>query len=269
MKAKTFKILLMMEIRNNRKLIFGWAIGIFSILFMYMILFPSVKEMGQMKLDAMPKEMLQLMGMESMDDFRTFPSYFGTIYNIVLIAISIFSGILCGGLLYKEEKTKSIEFLYSMEVSRAEIYLAKVMTGFLGILLVVGCGTISTMICGFWNGGSTFDAELVLRIIKISSCSAFFFGAVGFFVGGITGRISAGSISAMLVLATYLVGYLGNLLGTKAEWLKAFSPLEVLKPQNAMHPDSDLVIGLMTYMGFMILLVVCGLGSYRKRDLFI
>ena len=107
----------------------------------------------------------------------------------------------------------------------------------------------------------------MLRVIKISSCSALFFGAVGFFVGGMTGRISAGSISAMLVLATYLLGYLGNLLGTKAEWLKAFSPLEVLKPQNAMHPDSDLVIGLVTYMGFLVLLVVCGLGSYRKRDL--
>lgn len=269
MKSKAMKALLIMELKNSRKMILGWAIGIFSIMFLYMILFPSVKEMGQMKLDAMPKEMLQLVGMESMDDFRTFPSYFGTIYNMVLVAISIFAGVLCGGLLYKEEKTKSIEFLYSMEVSRVEIYIAKLLTGFIGIMFVVICGGIATILCGLWNGGSTFDIELILRAIKISSISTLFFGSVGFFVGGMTGKFSAGSVAAMIVLATYLTGYLGNLLGDKATWLKAFSPLEVMKTQNAMHPDQELVIGVITYMGFMILLISCGLQSYRKRDFFI
>lgn len=269
MKNKRLWTLGMLEIRNNRKVIFGWAIGVFLILFLYMILFPSVKEMGQMKLDAMPKEMLKLMGMESMDDLSTFSSYFGTIYNIVLVAICIFSGVFCGGLLHKEEKTKSIEFLYSMEVSRTDIYLTKLIIGYIGIFLVICCGGVATIICGVWNGGSTFSLDDILRMIKISSFSPIFFGALGFFLGGLSGRMNAGSIAAMFVLGTYLLGYLGNLLDTKATWLKAFSPLEILKPQNAIKPDQHLMIGLLVYISLTILLIIGGMLRYKKRDLFI
>lgn len=43
------------DLRNNRRQIFGWIITIFSVMVLYMILFPSVQDMAKMKIDAIPK----------------------------------------------------------------------------------------------------------------------------------------------------------------------------------------------------------------------
>lgn len=255
------------DLKTNRKQIIGWGIAIFSIMFLYMILFPSVKDMAQIKMESMPKGLLELFGMEDFSSMSNYISYFGMIYGIILIAISFFSVTFSANLLFREEKTKTIEFLYSLEVSRTEIYVAKLLTAFLANLLMVFAVAIAATICGFISGGNTFDLPDLFQIIKISSFTAFFFMSLGLLLAGSSAKIGTPVVGSMVVIASYLLGYLGTLLSDKAAWLKALSPFEQFSPSNALALSSDTMITLGVY--FVIMIVFLGVGGliYRHRDL--
>ncbi len=254
------------NIKTNRKQIIGWSIAIFSIMFLYMILFPSMKDLAQAKFDSMPEGMLELFGMDNLSSMNNFISYFGMIYNIIVVAISIFAATFSANLLYREEKNKTIEFLYSLKVSRAEIYVSKLITAFIAVLAVTMCAAVSTAICGFTVGGETYIFMDFVQIIKVSSFAAFFFMAVSIFLAGINGKLSTAAIGSGVVLVCYMTGFLGKLLEDKAVWLKYTSPFEIFSPANAVLFDTKVIVSLGIYMVLLVVLLIVGGLVYKKRD---
>jgi ABC-2 type transport system permease protein len=235
-------------------------------MFLYMILFPSIKEMGQVEFELMPEEFLQFMGMENMSVMGNFTTYFGMIFAIVLIAIAIFAGSFTSGLLYKEEKDRTIEFLYSLEVSRTEIYMSKAFTGFIATFLITLSAVVSTIICGLINGGETFDFKAVLLIGRFSGFVPFIFLGFSLLIVGITAKFRVTMVSSMLVFVTYLIGYLGTLLGDKAIWLAYFSPFELLKPQVESDMGDKELISIAVYFVLFIICAIIGGIAYNRRD---
>ena len=254
------------DLRNNRKQIIGWSIAIFSIMFMYMILFPSMQDMAKIKMEAMPKEFLQLFDMENMNELANFTGYFGMVFNLILIAMSIFAATFAANLIYREEKSKTIEFLYSLEVSRAEIYVSKLITAFLACLAVLLSATLSTAVCGFINGGETFVFADFLQIVKVSGFTVFFFMAVSLMLAGLTAKVGVAGVGSMVVLFSYLLGYLSKLLETKAEWLAYCSPFELFSPQKALALENHTMTELGVYFGITAVFLIVGGMVYKRRD---
>ena len=254
------------DLRNNRRQIFGWIITIFSVMVLYMILFPSVQDMAKMKIDAMPKEILQLFNMENMSDMSNYIVYFGVVFNLILIALCIFSATFSANIIFREEKTKTIEFLYSLEVSRTEIFVSKLITAFVANLSVLLAATVSTWICGAINGGETFVVIDFLQIIKVSGFCVFFFMAVSLMLVGITTKVGVSAVGSMVVLFCYLLGYLSKLLGTTAEWLIYFSPFELFSPEKATALKSNTLSELGIYFALAVVFVIGGGVVYKRRD---
>lgn len=254
------------DLRTNRKQILGWFIAIFAIMFLYMILFPSVKDMAQIKMDSMPQGVLELFGMEDLTSMSNYVSYFGMIYGIVLVAISFFSVTFSVNLLGREEKTKTIEFLYSLEVSRSEIYIAKLLTAFVANLLLISAVAITAIVCGMMIGGETFNLPDTAQIIKITSFTAFFFMGAGLLIAAVSNKLGSPATGSMVVIASYLLGYLGTLLGEKAAWLKLLSPFEQFSPADALAFENDMLITLGIYFVLLVVFIAVGLLCYRRRD---
>lgn len=254
------------DLKNNKKLLLGWNIAIFGFVFLYMILFPSIQDIGLAKMEMMPQGLLELVGMSSMSEITNYVSYFGMIYNLILIAVSIFSVTFVTGLFYKEEKLKTIEFTNSLCISRIEIYVGKLLAAFAGVLSVCVVAMISTLVCGAIGGGETFDVINILQIIKFSSFSAFFFLGVGAFLAGVTTKFSVATVGSILVFACYLLGYLGIMLQTKAEWLTYLSPFEMFNPKKVLVMSQQTVVTLVIYGIILLLLVIGGAVCYKKRD---
>jgi len=255
------------NLKVNKNNIIGWFIAITLIMFVYMIFFPTIKDIGIAKMELMPEEMLKFVGLTSISDMNNFTYYFGMIFNIVLIAISIFAATFSAKLICKEENTKSIEFLNALHISRKEIYIAKLITAFIAITTVLIGVIVSTLISGFIIGGSTFVLSDFMKIIKISSFSAYIFMALSFLISGITSKINVASISSIAVLFCYMIGYLGTLLEKK--WLTYFSPFESLSPNNALAMSSSTIITLLIYFVVMVLFIITGIKFYKKRDFYI
>ncbi len=258
--------LTMFNLKIYRKLILGWVIAIFAVMFIYMILFPSVKDIATIKMEALPTELLQFVGMENLNDMSNFVVYFGTIYNLVLVAISIFAVTFSANCIYNEEKNKTIEFLYSVEISRTDIYLSKCFTAYIAVMLVVTSAVISSVFCGSINGGETFNLVDVLTISKTSSITPFVFLSVGLMISGITSKVSGATVGSMCVMGSYMLGYLSNLLGENFEWLKYFSPFEVFNPSNSLSLSNETILLLSSYALLMVVLIIIGSYFYKNRD---
>ncbi len=254
------------ELKNNRRQIFGWCIAIFSIMFMYMILFPSMQDMAKIKMEALPKQFLQLFDMENFSSLDNFINYFGMVFNLILIAMSIFAATFSANLIFREEKTKTIEFLYSLEVSRTEIFVSKLITAFAATLAVLLSAAVSTAICGFINGGETFVFGDYVQIIKVSGFTLFFFMAVSLTIAAITTKVGVSAVGSMIVLFCYLLGYLTKLLDTKAQWLAYLSPFQLFDPKSALSLESHTMVEMGIYFGIMVVFLIMGGIVYKRRD---
>ncbi len=266
MNMKNIMLLTAFQIKTNKKQIIGWTISIFAIMFLYMILFPSVQDMAQIKMDAMPEELMQFMGMDDFSDMSNYMTYFAMIYNMILIAISIFAAVLGAGVITKEEKSKTIEFLYAMEVSRVEIYISKFLTAYIGVMIVIMGAAISSIICGFINGGETFILMDMITMVKGSAIIPFVFLAVGTMIAGITTKVSGGSAGSVVVIVSYVLGFLSTMVSEELSWFKYLSPFEVLNPEVAVEMSTEVITAMCGYLIIMIVLVVIGGVIYNKRD---
>ena len=254
------------DLKNSRRQIFGWCIAIFSIMFMYMILFPSMQDMAKLKMEALPKQFLQLFDMEDFSSLNNFINYFGMVFNLILIAMSIFAATFAANIIYREEKSKTIEFLYSLEVSRTEIYVSKLITAFIASLGVMLSAVASTAICGFVNGGETFIPSDFLQIIKISGFTVFFFMAFSLMLAAITTKVGVAGVGSMVVLFCYLLGYLSKLLDTKAQWLAYLSPFQLFDPKSAIALERNTLVELGIYFILMVIFLIAGGIVYKRRD---
>ncbi len=251
----------------TRKSILGWSIAITAIMTLYMILFPSIQDMAQLKMDAMPQELLQFVGMEDLSDMGNYTTYYGMIYGIIIIAVSIFSATFAAGLITKEEKTKTIEFLNALAVSRGEIYISKYLTATIGVTIVLTFAILSTIICGYINGGETFQLVDIIASAKTTSFTALFFGAIALFLAAFNPKIGTGTTGSIVVIVCYMLGYLGELLGENAEVLLYFSPFISFSVENSIEMGSKFFATLGVYLLIYILVLIGGYLAYEKRDL--
>lgn len=254
------------DLKTSKKNLIGWIISIFAIMFLYMILFNSIQDIGRVEMELMPVELLELMGMEYMSDMSSFVYYFGMIYAIMLIAISVFASSYTAGLLYKEEKERTIEFLYSLEVSRSEIYVSKAITGLLGTILVLISAIVSTVICGFINGGETFHLGDTLRMGLFSGFIPIIFWAFALLIVGVTAKFRVTMAGSMLVFFTYILGYLSSLLGDKAVWLSYISPFEMFRPRQMLDMGQTEHLAFLFYFILIIICIITGSLVYKRRD---
>lgn len=263
---KSINILNMFQIKYTKKTIFLWALFVFAVMFLYMSVFEYTKEMTKIKMEAMPKGMLEFMGMENMQNFSNYTSYFAVIYNIMLIPISIFACVYAGSLFYKEEKSRTIEFLYAQKISRREIFISKLLTSFIALLIVQIAAFLPVIIYGLIFSKDTFNVIDFISIVKISGFIPFFFLFLTVFLAGVTGKINSSFSGSMVVLACYIIGFLSKILEENGEVLKYFSPFQLFMPENVLKSNPDIYIYMFAYILLSIVLIFAGLVKYNKRD---
>ncbi|MDY5437013.1 ABC transporter permease subunit [Peptostreptococcus porci] len=204
--------------------------------------------------------------MESFADMGNYITYFGMIFGIILIAVSVFASLFSSRILLDEEKGKSIEFLAAREVNRTEIYLAKYITAFIAVLLVVCFSSVVALICGLIGGGDTFDFIEYVRIIKISSITPFFFLTLSISLAGASFKFGNAMVSGLILMSSYMLGYLSKLLGENGEWLKYFSTFELFSSSKVVELERETIVWYGVYFIISVILVVVGGYFYNKRD---
>ena len=258
--------LFLFQLKMKIKSISIWSLIMFGIMSMYMFFFSTMQEMAQVKFEMLPTEYLQLVGVSDMAQMSNYVNFFGMILNILVIIISIYAITTGFNLILKEEKDKTIEYLYSLSVTRKQIYISKLLIGFLSIFTAVFAASIAGILFGYIVGDNTFDLVKMFSIIKITGFVPFFFLSLGLFMSALSTKHSSASLGCGIVMISYMLGYLGKILEDKADFLKYFSPFELLSPTNAESLSNETLIAFLIIIVISIILLILSSFTYKYRD---
>lgn len=127
------------ELKRNRKNLITWTAIIVGFTLMVLSMFPYMEEMGSnmtQLLDKMPEEIKNAMGMDK-DTWSSILGFYSTYYGIyIVVLISIYTTSTATGIVSKEEKDKTSEFLLSKPITRSNLFLTKMASLFTLVFIV-------------------------------------------------------------------------------------------------------------------------------------
>lgn len=257
--------LIRFQLKRNKRPAIIWSLVMFGLMAMYMAFFSTMQEVAQVKFEMLPNEYLQLIGAEDLSAMGNYVSFFGMIFNILIIAASVYAITSGISTILKEERSGTIEFLYALPVTRTQILISKITASFLCLLAAVLSAAAGGILFGFFVGGETFQIRDMLSIILITGLVPFVFLAAGVFMASCFPSVTSSGLGCGIVMISYMLGYLARILETEAEFLKYFSPFELLSPSRAVFPSNTLP-AFAAYAVLTVILLSISFISYRRRD---
>lgn len=260
------------ELKNMSKSFIIWSLVLIGLLSLFMSLFPSMSNSGmteiiQAKMDALPPSMLAAFGIETMD-FTDILQYFAYTGQYILIATSIYAGILGANSLIKEESEGTIEFLYAQPISRTKIVSIKLLATFtilylLNIILFVVTAIFFEM---FKPDNYEYIMNLLMMYKGMFMCQ-FLFLSLGFALSTILKKVSIATSTMLgLFFATYMLGMFSTIID-KLKWLKYLSPVHYVMPSEILKSNGNIELQYMI-ISIIIILVSIAFTFYRynKKD---
>lgn len=245
-----------------------WSFGIFGLIFINMIFYPSFKDQAaelQKSFDNLPDAAVQLFG-GSTDFFSPIGFLNSQIFFLMLpLILGILAIGLGSSLIAREEQDKTIEGLLARPISRSRFLSGKSLAGSLFLLGITIVGLLVTLVTAlivdldvsFWL---MTQATIVCFLMVLS------FGAVALLLTSF-GRARVASLG---IAATYaLGGYLVSSLAGTVSWLevpsKAF-PFHYYNSEAILRGTYNWANSLF----FVVLITICAVTSwwlFKKRDL--
>ena len=262
------------EFKRMLKSCIMWSLVCGGLTVLFMALFPSMKDMGMQalvdeKMGALPTEMLKAFNIESMD-FSDVYNYLGYCIQYIAMASAVYGGILGVNSLIKEENQGTIEFLYSMPITRTKIVSSKLLSivsvYFIYIVIV---GTMTMIVTAFVKPDDVEVIDLIMNIKLIFmgiTLLGMIFLALGIFISTLV-KNDKGSISISIVIffVSYFMGIISK-LKDNFEWMRYLSPFDYYLPNNIIKDGFEakfVMIGV-------CIIVVSLLGTYvvyRRKDM--
>lgn len=255
-----------LEMKRGMKALLIWSAVIGGMIFLCLLLFPELKkEVGDM-MESLGAAggFTAAFGMDQLN-YGEISGFYG-IYGGSMLGIGgiFYAAILGTGMLAKEEKEHTAEFLLTHPVSRSSVYVQKLLAMLVQIalvnVLVIVCSLIGFQVIGEtpeWKGFWLFHAAQILMQVEIL-CICY----------GISAFLRRGGISIGIGVAAvfYFLGLFRNIT-EQAEAAKYITPYA--------YADAAEIIPSLSLDGTLILLGMCyaavgliaGFVKYVKKDI--
>ena len=257
-------------LRDRRRSLFWWVVGIFTYLLGIGAVYPFVaenQEQFESLISAYPEELLAIMGIggdESLFDPVGFMQA-EALGWIVPLVFSIFGAVQGAWAVAGEEETGTIDLVMATPLSRSGLvwqkWLALALTE-----VVLGAALFASIAVDGW----LFEVDIPLGNIGAGALMAVLlgvcFGSLALALGALTGLRS---VSVGVVTFVAAGSYLLNALGSLVESLDALKPLSPFYYYNTSNPlrngldfEHALILG-----GLAVVFMGIGLLAVRRRDL--
>lgn len=255
------------ELKAYRRSIIIWACSMTLLAVLYIFLFKALgPDIVSFKafLNNMPEVVKKSFNI-LVDSISTLEGFYSFVFAFVVLCGAIQAMNLGTGIVSKEVREKTADFLMTKPVSRSTIMTSKLLAAMTALALtnIIYLGLTIAAAVAVVN---TFN----LKIFFLISLTMFFvqlmFLALGIMISVIAGKIkSVISVSLSTVFGFYIIGSLGSFLGEKN--VRYFSPFRYFEPayiiQHGAYETSFAVIGLV----LIIALLAASYLVYLKKDI--
>ena len=214
------------ELRQNIVSIAIWALSIAGFILFYMMFFPMFADdasLIDMMIENFPPEFLAAFGMNSELPMNTVIGYFSLTYSFTYIIIAIHASMQGFGILSKEERELTADFLFTKPISRSTIFFSKFLSTCTNLLII----NIFT-----WFGQDYSFEHVYVLLLSLPLFQLFFVG-IGMLVSVLVRKIKSVLPYAMGVsFGLYTMQSLASMLDS--DFMSYFSPYSYFEPSKIL-----------------------------------
>ncbi|MCD6194737.1 ABC transporter permease subunit [bacterium] len=259
-------------IKDRKYTILAYCLAGILLLWMYVALFPSIKEQAQQLQELMktyPESLLKAFDIESPElSFTKLENFlsveqFSFVWPIMLFALTI---SWAGSSIAGEIEKKTIEILLSQPISRLKIFLAKYLSGISALIVFTAISIFSAIpLASLYNIEFQTSHYLSLAIVGFLLGWATFSLAM-FFSALFSEKGKVYFVSVAIIVAMYVVNIVSSL---KNEWNKTkyFSFFHYYDPSQALINNQIENLAVWVFLGVAILFTLLAIIVFSKRDI--
>ncbi len=214
---------------------------------------------------SLPQSIQAVFGMTGLD-LSTASGYYGVLFAYIVLMLTIHAVLLGSGIISKEERDRTSEFLLVKPISRPRIISAKILAGLVNVFAFSIITAISSLYFVSSIGKVSIASDILLLMPGMVILQLLFF-FVGTSVAAFVSRPrTATSIAGTILLVTYVFTYLVN-LSKDFDFLKYFSPFKYFDAATVMSA-SRLDLGYVVIS--LVIITFCITMTYKayvSRDI--
>lgn len=256
------------ELKANRKTLIIWCacmvLGVFSGMTKYTAY--SAGEAGSRALKDLPQGLKALFGMGSFD-VTTMSGFYAFLFLYIAAAAAIHAALLGSGIIAKEERDKTAEFLIVKPVSRAAVVAAKLLAALVNIVILNLVTFLSSVfLVAAYNKGKDISGEVAVFLLSMFLIQLVFLSFGALISACMRRPKGAGAVASGAVLVAYVITEITN-LNDRLNALNLFSPFKYFSAARVIAGDGldPLVVAASLFLAAAFF-VSAGF-FYSRRDL--
>lgn len=255
------------ELKANRKALIIWSVCIFLLVLSGMSKYTAYSSGGSSEIfNKMPYTMKALFGIGSFDVTKM-SGFFAFLFPYLELTTAIHAVLLGSGIIAKEERDKTTEFLMTKPVSRKLVITSKFLAAFVNVVIVNVVTLISSIIMvNAYNKGKDISGEIATFLLSMFIVQLIFL-SLGALISAVMRRPKAsGSIASGILFTAFVISKITDLTD-RINFINVLSPFKYFSYQSIVG-GKGISIGI-AILSFILVFAfsVSTYFFYMKRDL--
>lgn len=255
------------ELKANRKALIIWSIGMFLLVLSGMGKYTAYSSGATSAIfSEMPYSLKALLGIGSFD-VTTMSGFFAFLFPYIEITAAIHAVLLGSGIIAKEERDKTTEFLMVKPVSRVTILTSKFLAALVNVAVINIVALISSnLMVAAYNKGKDISGEVATFLLSMFIIQLIFLSLGAVLSAILKNAKTSGSLAAGILFGCYVISKITDLTD-RVNFLNVLSPFKYFNYQNIVNGN-----GLGFGIVILSILIACVFAIstyffYGKRDL--
>lgn len=256
------------ELKANRKALIIWSVCMILFVFSGMSKYEVYSSGDAMAtvFNDMPQGLKAVLGLGSFDVTKM-AGFFAFLFPYLEIMVAFHAALLGNGIIAKEERDKTTEYLMVKPVSRYTIITSKLLAALFNVVVINIVTLLSSLATvSVYNKGEDVTGEILAFMLSMFLVQLIFM-SLGTLLAAVTKRPKlSGSIATGIILAGYVISKVTD-LNVKVSFLNIFSPFKYFNMVPIVNGEGlDIWIALIS----VVIVALFSVGTYfyyHRRDL--
>lgn len=259
--------IILRELKANRKALIIWCVAMVLFVLSGMGKYTAYTTgSNQDVFNQMPHTLKALFGFADFD-VTTVDGFYAFLFTYISITLAIHAVLLGCGILSKEERDKTTEFLMTKPISRGYILTAKYIAAIINLLLVNLVTLLSSIsMVGYYSDGKDISGLILLFMVSMFLIQLIFMSLGALLASAVKKPKVSSSVATSVLLISYFISKITDLTG-KVNVLNIFSPFKYFNYQELLNNKGLNPLIIVLTLALTAAFIVFSYRLYEKRDL--
>jgi len=216
--------------------------------------------------NTMPYSLKALLGIGSFD-VTTMSGYFALLFLYIELAAAIHAVLLGAGIVAKEERDKTSEFLMTKPISRTTVITGKLFTAFVNVVVLNIVSLVSSIaMVSLYNKGQDISSEIALFLLSMFIVQLIFLSLGAALAASMKNPKASGSLAAGILFAAFVISKITDLTD-RVNFLNLFSPFKYFNYKDLVEGDGLNITIVVLSLLLVAVFSVSTYYFYPRRDL--